>query len=232
MLRSLLANVPYGTSARLLDAGCGDSGVAPFLRGEHIVGVDLKPLRTPSANLTVRCADIRELPFRDQTFPVVSCIDVLEHMSPTDRKLAIAELVRVTERHLVIACPHGKRAREFDSQFLRACQGTGDLPPSWVVEHQTYPYPDVSSIQNTLLACTAATGRAAKTSLLYSEPMAIAQIVRRAAIRSRLSYYAANFFFGAVYPMIPAPDAETSYRIILVAEIHPANHHRSHASLT
>jgi len=222
VLRSLLADVPHSTSARLLDAGCGNSGIASFLPDVPIVGVDLEPPPDRSANVTFQLASICELPFQDRAFPVVSCIDVLEHLSPAERERAISELVRVTRRHLLIACPHGQRASACDSRFLRAYQMAGGSPPSWVAEHQAYPYPDASSIKSSLLACARATGRALKVSLSYSEPIGITQILRRAALRSRLLYGAANLFFGAVYPMIPSPDAETSYRMILAAEMCPA----------
>src|SRR5688572_28976776 len=85
ILRSLMANLSSQTGPFILDVGCGQYGLASFLQGVQVVGTDLE---FPAAGIGERaflCGSIDALPFRTQSFPVVTCIDVLEHLSIADR---------------------------------------------------------------------------------------------------------------------------------------------------
>lgn len=96
------------TSPALLDVGCGElGGLAAFLPGVKVMGVDLAPPAKPIENFTFKTGDITALPFSDRSFPVVSCIDVLEHLPLEARNRATRELLRVAECAVLIACPHG-----------------------------------------------------------------------------------------------------------------------------
>ena len=48
--------------------------------------------------------DALRLPFRDQAFDLVVCVEVLEHLQ--DPVAGLRELVRVTSRHLLLSVPH------------------------------------------------------------------------------------------------------------------------------
>jgi len=93
-----------GTSAqglRVLDVGCGDKpyGVY-FAAAREYVGVDPA---NPAADVR---ATAEELPFADESFDVVLCIQVLEHIDAPGR--AVRELHRVVRRGgRVLAATHG-----------------------------------------------------------------------------------------------------------------------------
>jgi len=70
----------------LLDAGCGDGGVARLLRERVDEWEDLPAL-------TFRVADAEELPFEDSSFDLVHSKDALHHMETPER--ALAEYARV-----------------------------------------------------------------------------------------------------------------------------------------
>lgn len=60
-------------------------------------------------NERVTYAEVHALPFADGAFDVVTCLDVLEHLVPTDTQAALAELGRVAGRVLILsigAFPH------------------------------------------------------------------------------------------------------------------------------
>jgi ubiquinone/menaquinone biosynthesis C-methylase UbiE len=82
-----------GTSARVLDAGCGWD--APLVRtlSSHawVVGVDLS--RTLPVDLRTLCADLEKLPFRDATFSIIYSRSVFEHLS--DPSAVLEELWRI-----------------------------------------------------------------------------------------------------------------------------------------
>ena len=219
-LAGVIAQERRQSRPALLDVGCGSFGVAMFLREIPVLGVDREPPRTTIPNLTFQRAAITALPFPDRSFPVVSCIDVLEHLSPADRERAIRELLRVSNRHLVIACPHGEAAHNCDAQFLSACLGRGQSPPSWVLEHQSHSYPKATVIDSQVRKYISEAGRTVTTSLFYCENVGLSRLVRSAAVFSPLLYVMTNLFLGAIIdPLVPSPNDKNSYRMILLADI-------------
>jgi SAM-dependent methyltransferase len=84
-----------GRGRRLLDVGCGppaetmpDGSFLRFLG--YGVGVDLARRTIPFPFVQ---GQIEALPFRDRTFEVVTCLEVIEHVTEVDR--ALDELARV-----------------------------------------------------------------------------------------------------------------------------------------
>jgi ubiquinone/menaquinone biosynthesis C-methylase UbiE len=89
-----------------LDAGCGEC-----FRGD--VNVDLyKEASEHRSNTKVQLKDIPNfvncsieyLPFKDRTFRHVKSYHVIEHVDKP--YLALKELIRVSDCHVVIKCPH------------------------------------------------------------------------------------------------------------------------------
>lgn len=98
-----------------LDAGCGEGFVAAMLRrrlpGLEISGFDLDPAavrvatrRDPRGRFLA--ASIFSLPFADDTFDVIGCFEVLEHLPGNGPDRALAELSRVARRAVVLSVPH------------------------------------------------------------------------------------------------------------------------------
>ena len=219
VLRPLLGEIRTPDAPPLLDVGCGRLGLAGFLDGVPVVGLDVEPPAETAPNFSFRQGSITDLPFEDRTFPVVSCVDVLEHLPLAARDRAITELVRVASRAVLIACPHGPTARDCDEEFRRALETHRRPVPDWVVEHQGQPYPTSSEIVERVRRAAAASGRRADISLSYCEPARACRLVRGSAARSDLLYTAVNLLLGSLLPLMPAPDAENSYRVIVLARL-------------
>lgn len=122
-LEAVLAKRPGGPPIRVLDIGCGSGRhlcKAAEFDGVFAVGTD----RDPAELLTARqrwtehrgliscgggvgmvAADIRRLPFRNGTFDLTLCSEVLEHIP--DHRAAAGELARVTRRSgpVVVSVP-------------------------------------------------------------------------------------------------------------------------------
>jgi ubiquinone/menaquinone biosynthesis C-methylase UbiE len=85
----------------LLDAGCGDGGVARLLRQRvrEVVAVDVEasPTWREEPGLTFTVADAEQLPFADASFDLVHSKDSLHHMELPER--ALAEYRRVLKPH-------------------------------------------------------------------------------------------------------------------------------------
>lgn len=219
ILRSVLANIPEQDAPALLDVGCGEFGLADFLPDVSVIGVDIEPPQNVAPNFSFQIGSVADLPFPDCSFPVVSCVDVLEHLSPDLRERAVSELTRVASRAVLIACPHGHTAHDCDEDFRQANEMRGRSVPSWVSEHLRQLYPLASTVIEQLKVAASASGRIVKVSLSYNEPASICRLVRGAAVRSSLLYASANLLLGALLPLIPAPNAENSYRMVILAEL-------------
>jgi ubiquinone/menaquinone biosynthesis C-methylase UbiE len=85
----------------LLDAGCGDGGVARLLRQRvrEVVAIDVEasPTWREEPGLTFTVADAEQLPFADASFDLVHSKDSLHHMELPER--ALAEYRRVLKPH-------------------------------------------------------------------------------------------------------------------------------------
>jgi SAM-dependent methyltransferase len=97
----------------LLDAGCGEGFTAEiFLRAmpalkltgfdPHEPSVEMARMRNPRASFQV--GDIYNIPFDDDSFDIVGCFEVMEHLHDAPR--ALAELARVARGTVVLSVPH------------------------------------------------------------------------------------------------------------------------------
>jgi SAM-dependent methyltransferase len=114
------SDFPLNSPIRLLDIGCGTGANLPLLRSfagpsGSVTAMDFSPLALQFArdqlsddtakNLSMLRGDAQCLPFEDDSFDVVTMLDVLEHLS--DDCLALAEVQRVLRRGgaLVMSVP-------------------------------------------------------------------------------------------------------------------------------
>jgi len=213
LLRPLFAQLS-SQERTILDVGSGDQGVSTFLRGVPVTTVDLHAPK-PSNTMALH-GDVTALPFADRSFPVVSCIDVLEHLAVTDREKAVGELVRVARQAVLVSFPCGPAATSADLDFLRSYEERGRSAPAWVREHLKQPLPDSRDVSNWVRSIGRDSARDLRIALYYNESLAICRFLRAAAVRSTFLYFLANLLFGAVFSFIPVPDGERCYRVILL----------------
>ncbi len=83
----------------ILDAGCGTGGNAKWLTTYgHIIGFDYESVAcgyTQQRDISVACASINAIPFRDQSFDLVTTFDVIYHRAVADDLAALKECYRV-----------------------------------------------------------------------------------------------------------------------------------------
>ena len=99
----------------LLDVGCGKGLVGRFITrsgkyltvGAEIFKPDLKEARkNQSHNVFVQC-DARSLPFRRESFDVVLCSEVLEHVDKPEGIKLIQDLENIARRKVLLSTPAG-----------------------------------------------------------------------------------------------------------------------------
>jgi SAM-dependent methyltransferase len=121
--------VPAGARS-LLDVGCNAGDLLVNLRHAYpemrLVGVDVNAAQIEAAR--ARLLDIEfhlatgtALPFPDEEFDCVTCIEVLEHIAPEQREAALREIYRVLRPggRLVLRVPHAGLFAWMDSNNLR-----------------------------------------------------------------------------------------------------------------
>lgn len=102
-----------GGQIRLLDAGCGEGFLSKQIK-EHfpdwkVIGLDgaeeaIDLARAFHKGIDFKVGSIYKLPFKDKSFDIVVCSEVLEHLDrPYD---ALRELKRVTDGALLLTVPH------------------------------------------------------------------------------------------------------------------------------
>ena len=104
--------LPRDVGASVLDVGCGDGSLAQDLAartGARLFATDLAWKRVVRARqrvsgLRATQTSIYELPYRDGSFQLVTCTDLLEHLDDPER--AMRELVRVSARHVLVTVPY------------------------------------------------------------------------------------------------------------------------------
>ena len=215
-VRDLLRQFP---SASILDAGCGEYGLAAFMPRSNITGVDVLPPERVDPRLNYKYGSITELPFENGAFDIAVSIDVLEHLPEDVRAAAVGELVRVARKAIIIAFPSGPAAREMDETFAHELKASSQPLPDWLEEHLAQLYPDTENIIAAVEKAAAKDGRNTAISVSYSEHLSVAKFLRSRALRSKYGYIAANLMTGLLSPLMPNASGESSYRSIVVAEL-------------
>lgn len=114
---------------RVLDAGARDGFLSKLLsaRFEAVVALDLTKPDLDHPGITSVAGDITQIDYPDQSFDLVMCAEVLEHIPPHLLEKACSELMRVSARAVVIGVPY--------RQDLRAgrttCRNCGHNNPPW-----------------------------------------------------------------------------------------------------
>jgi len=217
--------------SRVLDAGSGSAGLAPWLGG----GWDVTAVDTSFddygaqagdrvAAATAVVGDVRDLPFADASFDVAVALDLLEHVPPADRTRALRELARVARRRVVIACPAGPAALASDRELADVLAA----PPGWLAEHLENGFPEVDEVAaelarfgelrvlpNEHTASHARLVRAELSVLLFVPTRALAwlagAVLRRGPRARRLA--------GRALRVLRGRDRAPSYRTIFVLDL-------------
>jgi hypothetical protein len=229
--RLISANLGDGRpgSFEVLDVGSGAFGIRLFLPERNVVGLDITVPAGRRGKWFVG-GSVAALPFKSRSFPVVSCIDVLEHLPQAMRGQVIEECVRVARDAAVFAFPDGEAARQSDEAYGAACRRHGKPVPAWVQEHLEHEPPERGQVVRHIHAAAASNGATAAISRHACEPLAASNWVRGAAARSKVAYAAANLLCGATARIIRSHGAAQSYRTILVASLDRSSAHAARPS--
>lgn len=98
---------------KILDAGCGEGFISNLIYScipnVEIVGLEytreaLEIARKNNKNITYMQGDIYEMPFAENSFDIVICTEVLEHLDKPES--ALKELKRTAKSRLILTVPN------------------------------------------------------------------------------------------------------------------------------
>lgn len=95
---------------KVLEIGIGNSFVSEYLkkRAVDITTLDIKKDLKPDI-----AGNILNLPFKDNSFSLVTCYEVLEHLAYENFSNIISEVFRVSDSYAVLSLPDVERAWRF-----------------------------------------------------------------------------------------------------------------------
>ncbi len=115
----IINRIPKETKLKILNVGCGAGFLSERLKklGHFVVSIDVNDLAIEYAkrkNIDIIKADAKILPFKDEVFDIVLCIDVLEHIR--EDEIVLKSINRVLKRRgrLLIVVPAGKKLTYHD----------------------------------------------------------------------------------------------------------------------
>jgi SAM-dependent methyltransferase len=203
---------------KILDAGCGEYGLAAFMPRAQITGLDL--LREQDVKVPIKYVrgSLVDLPFDKESFDISVSVDVLEHLPEAARSEAISQLVKVSKRAVVVTFPLGDAARMIDEEFKAKLDQKKQPVPEWLEEHLSHRYPDHADVIETIDAEARKRGQSTLTRIYYSENLGIARLLRNSNVHSRYMYLALNLFTGIFKRLMPGGYEGCAYRVIVVSE--------------
>jgi GT2 family glycosyltransferase/ubiquinone/menaquinone biosynthesis C-methylase UbiE len=163
-LRYLAARRVVSTvGGTILEVGSGNGGLTTYL-DRPVVGLDRSFVATSDVRpgrITHVQGDAARLPFGDGAFSVVLSIDMLEHVTASDRPAVLREMVRVTRSGgvLLIAAPMGEAARQRDDWLAALWQRRFGRPNPWIAEHIEFGLPQRSQLEAALSGADVASWR-------------------------------------------------------------------------
>ncbi len=142
--RHLIVAQLVGSPASLIDVGGLRRQLRSFLPHTDVTAVNV----SEPADLVIPAGD---LPFDDGAFDAAACLDVLEHVTHSERRAFVTELVRVARHRAVLCCPLGSPEHVAAEHEIQAWYEsvTGEEHP-WLAEHLTNGLPTLDEIREIL----------------------------------------------------------------------------------
>ena len=103
----IMASIPSDVNS-ILDVGCGGGVFANRAKDviKSIVAVDRSRSALKYVEVPCVLGDISHLPFKDSSFDLVTCLEVLEHIPLANYSLALSELSRISKKYIIVTVPY------------------------------------------------------------------------------------------------------------------------------
>jgi len=129
----------------VLEVGCGQIGISNYL-DKQIVGLESSSLPSLAPNLRIVNGSILNPPFAEAEFDFVVCVDVLEHLARSDRRKALANMLHLAKRALILACPIADNASTYEDWLASWFLFNTGFVPNWLLEHVENGLPSLNDV--------------------------------------------------------------------------------------
>lgn len=129
-LHKIISMIPSGVES-ILDCGCGDGRLGNLLKDKYSVhGCDIAQMPLKLCKFPTTQCRITELPFADNSFDLVICGEVLEHILPSEYEQACRQMERIASKWILVTVPN----REDLDASKQKCPHCGTIfHPGWHV---------------------------------------------------------------------------------------------------
>ena len=128
-LNTSIALIPAGTKT-LADIGCGNGIFAAMLQQQKpeisSISVDRSETALQHVKTKSQVGDLISLPFADQSFDCVTCLQVLEHIPYPVYDTVLQELSRIAAKNIIISVPFEENTAD-DITRCPACHATFNI---------------------------------------------------------------------------------------------------------
>lgn len=205
-----------GVDEAVTEIGSGGSGIAPYL-GKRVVGVDTDFTSGHSGLLDQVPGSALSIPFKNASCPAVVSVDMLEHIPPDLRRVAVRELVRVTARLLVLVFPEGGASERQDEDLAALYARRHPEGYRYFDEHLEYGLPRKADVAAWIDEAVILHGRQASIAWYRNSELArrrqLMRLWAHGTIPSRLIQLATVRWSDRLAKVAPGDDA---YRVCAV----------------
>ncbi len=126
--RLIKALIPQDVKT-ILDVGCGDGSLTNYLIDEQysLMAFDRSQIALSHVKTKRILGNICTISFKDNSFDMVICSQVLEHLPNDTLQKAVSELSRIASKYLIISVPYHEQLRE---RFTK-CSQCGLVYHTW-----------------------------------------------------------------------------------------------------
>lgn len=134
----------------ILEVGSGINGISDFYSGQ-VTGVDSdfgKTFGSKNKNITHKLGSVAKIPFKDNSFKYVVCMDTFEHIGDEIREKSFNELFRVTKKGGVIflGFPSSALSQKYEGMLSFFYKLKYKKNYYWLEEHKLNGLPDESKM--------------------------------------------------------------------------------------
>lgn len=146
----LINRIAEKNKLEIAEVGSGNFGIGPYLK-KDFTGFDVAFLKSRSPFLKPINVSASKIPkkFFNQ-FDIVLSVDMLEHLSPEDRDLALKNMISLTRGYLLLAFPSGQPAHWVDKILNWYYRKTHQKKLNFLTEHLKFSLPKVREVETKL----------------------------------------------------------------------------------
>lgn len=211
----------FDSKDRILEVGSGGLGIAPYL-GREVVGVDIDFYPPFHPLLKQVKGSVLHLPFPPNSFKIVICVDMLEHLEPAKRQKAISQMLKIAEKMVIIAVPCGREAYLQDKYLNQLFKKKYKSPYRFLDEQVQYGLPEENDIKNASKKGAEDNHKEITIKIKGNENLKLRYFLMRGWVSNNLIV---NIIFRKILlfaiPILRLFNQEPTYRKIFIVNINP-----------